>query len=455
MPKRQGRSVYNFETPRVVDCDTVDRRLFWAASLRAENGIGGSAMGDEDLFSASQREQSCVAILPFTCVGDVSHVIHLADGINANLRVSLGRFEDLPMIGMQSVNRYRDTTATFDQISRDLGARFIVSGSLRRVGDTLRVATDLIDASDSSQLWSRTLQSSYTVHGLLEIENEITRQVLDGVARRLGTTLVAIRREPRGKPPRELSAYEASSIYHHYNAVHGQEAHHRACRALEKAIGDDPEYALARAELGELYCDVHALGYDGPDDALERARDCAVRAVELDNLCQHARFTMAYVRFLEGNHAEVLRQAKMAIALNPNVAHLVGYAAFLIAFAGDYETGCNVIDEMEVLNPHQPGWMRMPSIVRALDRAEFDVALEEAHRIRFAQLAWDPLLRSAAAALAIRQSEAKAAYQELTEIYPEVTDNPEPYIRAYVHDDSQVGIILEGLEAAKKTLQNI
>ena len=412
-------------------------------------------MDDEDLLIASQSEQSCVAILPFTCVGDVSQVVHVADGINANLRVSLGRYENLPVIGMQSVHRYRDTTATVDEIAHDLGARFIVSGSVRRVGDTLRVAADLIDTSDSSRLWARALQRSYTVHGLLEIEDEITRQVLDGVARRLGTTLVAIRREPRGKPPRELSAYEASSLYNHYNAVHGQEAHHRACHALEKAIGDDPEYALARAQLGELFCDVHALGYDGPGDALERARDCAARAVELDNLCQHARLTLAYVRFLEGNHAEVLRQAKMAIALNPNVAHLVGFAGFLIAFSGDFETGCSVIDETEVLNPHQPGWMRMPAIVRSLDRGKYDVALEEAHRMRFAQLAWDPLLRSAAAAMADRTLEATSAYQELAELYPEVADNPEPYIRAYVHDDSHVGIILEGLEAAKITLQDV
>jgi TolB-like protein len=373
-------------------------------------------MAEEQHVTGAQAGHHAVAVLPFTCVGDVSQVLYLADGINENLRISLSRFEDLPVVGRQSVNRFRDATASVDEIARDLGARFVVSGSVRRVGKTLKIAADLVDTSDSSRLWAATLQDSYTVNGLLKIEDEVARQVLDGVAGRLGTTPVPIRREPRGKPPRELSAYEASFLFYHYNAVHGQEAHHRACQALERAIKDDPEYALAWTQLGELYCDVHALGYAGPDDALEKARDCAARAVELDNLCQHARLTMAYVQFLDGNHTEVLRQAKMAIALNPNVAHLVGFAGFLIALSGDLETGCTVIDEMETLNPHQPGWMLLPTIVRSLASAEYE------------------------------------AYRELAELFPEVAENPARYVGAYLHEDRHVQIILEGLEAAQKAV---
>jgi TolB-like protein len=409
-------------------------------------------MGDEDLNSGSRPGQSCVAILPFTCVGEVSQVAPLADGINENLRIGLGLYGDLSVIGMQSVHHYRGSMATVDEIGRELGARFVVSASVRKLGETLRIAAELVDTNDSTQLWADTLQSSYTMRGLIEIENGMARHVLDTIAVCLGTTLVPIRREPRGKPPRELSAYEASFLFHHYNAVHGQEAHHRARQALERAIRDDPEYALARSQLAELYCDVHALGYHGPEDALEMAREFAARAVELDNLCQHARLTMAYVEFLEGNHGKVLSQAKMAIALNPNVAHLVGFAGFLIALAGDFETGCSVIDEMEVLNPHQPGWMRMPAIVSSLASGDCQTALQEARRFRFPQLAWDPLLHAAAAALADRGSEAASASRQLAKLFPEVVDDPEAYVRAYIHDDAQVAIILKGLEAAKKEL---
>lgn len=406
-------------------------------------------MGDEDLDSGARSGRSRVAILPFTCVGEVSEVAPIADGINENLRIGLCLYRDLAVIGMQSVHRYRDTMATVEEIARELDVRFIVSASVRKRAEALKIAAELVDTSDSSQLWADTLQSSYTMHGLIEIEKAMARQLLDTIADRLGATLVPLRREPRGKPPRELSAYEASFLFHHYNAVHCQEAHHRACRALERAIEDDPEYALARSQLAELYCDVHALGYEGPDNALEMARESAARAVELDILCQHARLTMAYVEFLEGKHSEVLRQAKMAIALNPNVAHLVGFAGFLIALSGDFETGCAVIDEMEDLNPFQPGWMRMPAIVRALARHDYQRALQEARRFRFAQLAWDPLLRAASAALADCTSEASSASRTLAELYPEVAENPESYVRAFIHDDMQVAIILKGLESAR------
>jgi hypothetical protein len=156
------------------------------------------------------------------------------------------------------------------------------------------------------------------------------------------------------------------------------------------------------------------------------------------------------VEFLERNHSETIRQAEMAIALNPHVAHLVGFAGYLIALSGDYDTGCAVIDEMETLNPHQPGWIRMPAIFRAVDQDEYETAWREARRIRFAQLAWDPLLRAATAALAEKSAEAASAYREFADLYPEVADDPEPYLRAFIHDGGHVEKILDGLVTARK-----
>jgi adenylate cyclase len=409
----------------------------------------GSGSSRDSTAAQFRFEGPSVAVLPFVYIGDVSDVGFLADGITEELVISLSRFQGLAVIGRQSTLRYKQSDATVEQVSRDLGVRFVVIGSVRKIGDRIRVAAQLSDAIDSSQRWADTLQKDLSTAGLFEIQDEITHHVVASIGDEYGAIPRQLTRETRGKRPHELSAYEASLQFYQYNAVTGREAHSRARRALERAIEVDPEYALAWAQLGELYLDAIAFGYDPPEDPIESARSCARRAIAIDSMCQQAHVTMAYIHFVGGELAAAVREAEKTIELNPNSSYLVGFSGFLIGLSGDLERGREIIENVEVFNPHQPGWLRLVALLCHLERGEHEEALHEARRFRTPRLAWDPLLRAATAGLAGKETVAASAYREYADLFPEVAADPVTYIRRFVRADDFVNVLLEGLANAK------
>lgn len=101
-----------------------------------------------------------------------------------------------------------------------------------------------------------------------------------------------------------------------------------------------------------------------------------------------------------------------------------------------------------MLIPFTPGWIRLVPLLRCLDLEDYGRACREAALFTTPSIAWDPLLRAATAALAGKDKLAAVAHREFTEMFPEVAEDPEPYIRGFVHADRHVEKLLEGLEMA-------
>ena len=219
-------------------------------------------------------------------------------------------------------------------------------------------------------------------------------------------------------------------------------------RALERAVEIDPQCSLARALLAEVLVDTDLLGFPGPKGNLDRARRDARVAVALDPRCQQARSVMAYVHFASGEHEAAVAEAEAAISLNPNNADRVAGCAFWLGLSGELERAAALIDRMLQYNPHQPGWLRLVSLLLHLDRGDIAGAHGEAERFSCPAIAWDPLLRAATSGLLDRGERGSDALRELETRHPGVARDPEPYVRSYVHADRHVAAILEGLRRA-------
>jgi TolB-like protein/Tfp pilus assembly protein PilF len=388
-------------------------------------------------------------VLPFARIGDAPETEFLAHGLTEGLVEGLTHFEGLAVVASQSTARYRDTTATTEEVSQALGVRFVLTGSVRMLESTIWVAARLIDARDSALLlWADTLQRNLSTHGLFEIEEEITRRVVACIGDEFGVVTKLLARETRGKRPEELSAYEAVLQFYDEGWTAGPTDHKRALEALERAVENDPQYTMAWAGLSELNSWIHATQVEGSSDALDRAGMCARRAVALDPSCQQARSAMAIVHFLNHDHEGAVREAEKAIALNPNNAYRVAVSGWYIGLSGDLDRGREIIEEVEVLNPHQPAWLILISLLCHLRDGDYKQAWHEARRMGIPALAWDPLLRAATAALAGEDRIAAARYRELVDLFPEVASDPATYIRKYVHYEDLVDKLLEGVDKA-------
>lgn len=410
------------------------------ASRDRSSGIGGGPTTDSGAAS--------VAVMPLAFIGDDPEFGYLADGVVEEVAAALTRYDGLTVVGRQSTLPYATSGLSIIEVAHALGVRFMITGSIRLLDRRLRVAVQLTDASDGTQLWAQTVERDLSVTGLFELQDEITRLVVARIGDEYGVIPRHVFEESRDKLPDELSTYEATLRFYHYNLHPGKASHALAMAALQQAVDKEPEYALAWAQLAELYVDSEMLGFEGPQTALEEAHRAAHRATALDSRCQQARSTMAYVHFAIGEYETARREAEAAIELNPNRAYQVAASAFWLGLSGDRGHARSIIDDIEKLNPHQPGWLRLVAFLDHLDRDEYAEAEHEALRFRSPQLAWDPLLRAAAAGLQDKERPAASAWRELSELFPEVGSDPASYIRAYVRADTHVNTLLKGIEKA-------
>ena len=136
-------------------------------------------------------EAPSIAVLPFDCVGDTATAEALASGVAEELVVALSRFQGFAVVSRQSTMRYKGTTASVDEVAGALGVRFVVTGTVRQVGDTIRVAVQVTDGTDSSQLWAHSYQRDLSTSSVFENQDYIVRHLLAQVADPYGGPLAA------------------------------------------------------------------------------------------------------------------------------------------------------------------------------------------------------------------------------------------------------------------------
>ena len=436
--------------PRFVDNKTI-------LSRTRPKYPNGQLASSQNVFEKSNlKKPASIAVLPFIFQGDDQKDAYISDALTEALTVGLAKFEGLGVIASQAAQPFQASEITVDTMAKILGVRFVLTGSVRKQGDALRVAVQLTDTHDGALLWAESMDRDTSSPGIFATLDDITRRILINVGDEHGFILHQLTPEIHKKPANDLNFYEASLLYHHYNTTVGKEKNKHIRRILERAVEINPEYALGWGQLAAVYGDVYTLDYHGLDVPLEKALFCAKKAIALDSRSQESRANLALIRFLLRQHKTAIAEAEKAIPLNPNSAYVVSFSGWIMGLSGDLEQGRRIIDEMDDFKPNTPGWLRLIAFLYHLVKGEYDQALHEARRFRMPdELAWDPICRAAAAGHLGQAKIAATAYGELVEKFPAVAGNIEDTIHVYIHFDPWVKSILAGLGKAKVAWDNV
>jgi adenylate cyclase len=185
----------------------------------------------------------------------------------------------------------------------------------------------------------------------------------------------------RNRDPQKLTPYEAVlRSFAHFPRLSAEE--HAAARAgLERAVEHAPEYADGWAMLPMLYREEYTHRFNVRPDPVGRALVAARRAVEAapsNHLAYHA---LASAQFFRRELQAFRHSAERAVALNPMDGFTAAYLGFLIAYAGDWERGCALVEWARGLNPHHPGWYWFPSVFDAYRKSDYRTALDFALKV--------------------------------------------------------------------------
>ena len=370
-------------------------------AYRVELGGREQPLADPDqaLF-----ERPSIALLPFANLNDRDDQDHLADGLSEDLITALTRFRSLQVIARNSCFIYKGRRVPAQQVGRELGVAYLVSGSLRRSGARLRVTAELAETGGGKQLWAESYDR--TLEELFDLEEEITRTLAATIG---GRVEAEDRDRVARKAPANLKAYDtllrAQALYNQVS----KPAHEEAARLLERAIELDPTNARAHMLLGAVHDMSYWTGWvSDPEAALAEARQHGRRAVQLDDGDSLAHAHLGETLQHSGDYAGAQIQFDKALARNPNdVAARALYGAFLSA-TGRNETALEQLEIAGRLDPFEFGWVTWIRGTVLFYARRYEEAIEELRKVETPILNLDGLL-AACCAYAGRPKEAQVA----------------------------------------------
>jgi serine/threonine protein kinase len=364
---------------RCLQKNVADR---FASAQELLSGLRGATPAvTSDSGAVRTEEGFWIAVLPFACAGTHAGLTDLTEGISEEIVTGLSRFSYLRVIAHSSTLQYANQAVDVRTVGKELGARYVIEGSLRQAGSTLRLAVQLVDASSGAHLWAERYDRPFRTEDLVDLQDEIVPLIVSTIADTYGVLPRTMSEALRNRDPQKLTPYEAMlRSFAHFPRLCTEE--HAAARAgLERAVQQAPNRADCWAMLSMLVREEYTHGFNLRPDPLGRALAAARRAVEAapsNHLAYHA---LASVQFFRKERQAFRNFAERAITLNPMDGFTAAYLGFQIAYDGDWERGCALAARARRLNPHHPGWYWFTPFFDAYRKGDYRGALDVALKI--------------------------------------------------------------------------
>ena len=270
---------------------------------------------EERTISSAQLDAKRIAILPFVNMSPDPNDEYFADGLTEELIDRLSQVKELEVIARTSIMTYKKKEKKAAEIGRELSAGTLVEGSVRKAGIKIRVTAQLINANTEGHLWSSKYDRE--LQDIFEVQGDIAGQIANALKVQL---LPSERRAIRKKATESTEAFALYLKGRYYWNERTESGLTKAIQYFERAIEKDPNYALAYVGLSDSYGILANYGLVTPANALVRAKECAIKALELDGDLAEAHASLALVLTDLWDFKAGGRELKTAIQLNPSYA---------------------------------------------------------------------------------------------------------------------------------------
>jgi TolB-like protein/Flp pilus assembly protein TadD len=298
--------------------------------------------------AAPHDEKPSIAILPFGNMSGDPEQNYFSDGITEDLIAELGKYKEFLVIARNSSFQFRGKANDLVEVAKTLGVQYVVEGSVRKIGNRVRVTVQLIDAVSTAHLWGEHYDRE--LDDIFAIQDEITQMIAARLARQART---AIASRARGRPTDNMSAYDfylrALQLAAVYDTVLEAEPF------LRQAVKLDPRFAAAHAMLGFVESIKFYWVYYSPD-YLHAALEMAETALHLDPDEAYGHLAAGFALLYLHRFKQAEFSLDRAVALNPNDPFILSIRALLLNYTGRPEEALGEIDEAQRRDPFAVGW---------------------------------------------------------------------------------------------------
>jgi len=304
----------------------------------------------ESVSNPAELDKS-VAVLPFDNQNRDPDVDYLSDGITESIIHSLSQLSQLKVMARSTVFQYKGKEVDPRKVGHDLGVGAVVIGRLLQHGDNLTIQTSLVNVSDGRELWGQ--QYNRKVADVFTVQEEIAKEISEKLRLKLSG---AERQQLAKRPTENLKAFQYYMQGLSFAQRRTREDLLTAISYYDRAIEEDPDYALAYAGFADAYANLGAYGYIAPTDGARKTEKAARQAVALDeNLAEaHAALALANIAFAPSNFPLGDRELRRAIELSPSLALAHSYLGFSLVRQGRLDESLQEMLRARELDPLSP-----------------------------------------------------------------------------------------------------
>ena len=403
------------------------------------------SVDDESSFPTGPR----IAVIPFEELGSDAEEAYFSDGLTKDINAHLSKFTNLFVFAPSSVAGFRNSDC--EEIRRELGADYILEGTVRRAEDKFRITTTFTDAKTCRQLdapgpYDRDLD----VDNVLDIQLEIAKKVVASVGSADAPLFNSrVQNTIRHKAPDSLNAYDCVLLSYWFYENFEPGRHRRARACLENAVKFDPDYSFGWSRLAFSYIESKKYAIDTPSDWAQKSREAASQAISLDPDNPDAYYALAILTQMTSQDLSEFRSfADKAIELNPNDAFVLADLGTWMGYAGQWEKGKEWVARSMLLNPKHQSWMYQVWHLDYFLRGEYGNSIEAALKMNLPNNYMVQSSMTAAYAMNGEQQKAEKTLAHLLDLRPDYGDDPRAPFRARGMPSELIEGIMGGLRKA-------
>ncbi len=350
----------------------VEQAIMKALANAPADRFSSASAFVEALTAPAGARLTTVAVLPFLNLSADPENEYFADGLTEDVIAHLSKMRALKVISRSSVMPFKKRLESLKEIGAKLGAATLLEGSVRRVGDRVRIVAQLIDAETDQHLWAETYDRQLT--DIFVIQTDVALNIAAALKAELS---IDEQTRVRKEPTSDVQAYQLYVEGRHWLVKYTTPAMQRAIVYFERAIARDPGYALAYASVAMAYAELAEGGALAPEVAVRQARDAGANALRLDPTLGEAHCAVAQLNQLDFDWAAAEQEFKRALELSPSSADTYDLYGRMCAGLERYEEAIALVRRAQELDP----LAHRTDVAAALLRAgRYDEAALEAAR---------------------------------------------------------------------------
>ena len=289
-----------------------------------------------------------IAVLPFVNISEDVDQEYFVDGITEDIITDLSRISSLRVLARNTTFRYKGQSLDLNDIANELNVSHILEGSVRKVGNNLRISARLFDASTAQSLWAERYDRK--LEGVFKVQDDVTHNIVTSLRIQLSQQDLEVLESPTTT---NFEAYDLFLKGQRLQNERTRESNFQAQQNFRNAIKLDSSFARAYGALSVALLRAATGGYtQNPQEVKDQALEYARKSTLLDNKSQNAFWALSFVHLYRQEYMEAAREVQKALIVAPSYADGIALKALIQNHLGNAEESIQLINRAILLNPY-------------------------------------------------------------------------------------------------------